>query len=113
MKRNAVVLIVAVDVLILALGGFLTYSDLYMRDYTRRTHENTAVIDVEYSLLGYRPTYEYSENVNGETIVSEGSLTLDFFQLSIIIAVIVSFFWLLSMNQKKATDKQTNFSSPF
>jgi hypothetical protein len=109
MDRKFVVLFVAVNVLILALGGFLAYSDLYLRDYSMRTHGNTMVVDVEYSLLGYRPTYEYSENVNGETIVSEGSLTLDFFQLSIIIAVIVSFFWLLSMNQKKATDEQTKF----
>jgi hypothetical protein len=103
MKRNFVVLFVAVNVLIVALGGFLAYSDLYIREDTSRTHENTTVIGVEYSLLAYRPTYEYYEVGNGETayVVSEGSWTLDFFQVSIIIMVIGSLLWHLSTRQKK------------
>ena len=103
MKRNFIVLFVALDILILVLGGFLAYSDLYMREYSRRTHENTTVIEVEYFPLGYRPTYEYYEVRNGETtyVVSEGSWSLDFFQLSIIITVIGSLLWLLYIRQKK------------
>jgi hypothetical protein len=103
MKRNFVVLFVAVNVLILTFGGFLAYSDLYTREYSRRTHEDTALIGVEYLPLAYRPTYEYYEARNGETtyVVSEGSWTLDFFQSSIIITVIGSLLWLLSTRQKK------------
>jgi hypothetical protein len=97
MNRNFIVLFVAVNVLIMALGGFLAYSDLYMREYSTRTHENTTVIEVEHSPFGYRPTYEYYEVRGGETIyvVSEGSWTLDFFQLSIIVMAIVDLLWLL------------------
>jgi hypothetical protein len=102
MKRNFVVLFVAVDILIMALGGFLAYSDLYIRRDTSRNHENTTLIDVEYSLLAYRPTYQYTEIINYEpayVVVTEGSWTLDFFQISII-AVVVSLLWLLSTRQK-------------
>jgi hypothetical protein len=103
MKRNFVVLFVAVNVLMVALGGFLAYSDLYMRKDMSSYHENTTLIEVEYFPLGYRPTYEYYEVRNGETtcVVSEGSWTLDFFQLSIVIAVIGSLLWHFSTRQKK------------
>jgi hypothetical protein len=102
MSRKFVVLFVAVNVLIVALGGFLVYSDLYMREYIRHTHENTTVIEVEYFPLGYRPTYEYYEVIDGETTyaVSEGSWTLDLFQLSIIIVGIGSLLWRLSIRHK-------------
>jgi hypothetical protein len=107
MSRNFVVLFVAVNVLILAVGGFLAYSDLYTRKDMSDTHENTTLVGVEYSPLAYRPTYEYVETTrNGEPlfdVVIEGSLTLDFFQLSIVIAVIVSFLWLQSTKRTKAT----------
>ncbi len=102
MKRNFVVLFVAINVLILALGGFLAYYDLYVRKDMSYNHENTALIEVEYSPLAYRPTYEYWEIINlkpAYIVVTEGSLTLDFFQLSII-TVIISLLWFLSMRQK-------------
>ncbi|HDQ05417.1 MAG TPA: hypothetical protein ENN36_01680 [Candidatus Bathyarchaeota archaeon] len=106
MDRNFVVLFVAVDILILVLGGFFVYSDLYMREYGARTHRNTTVIGVDYSLLSYRPTYEYYEVIGGETkyVVSAGSWALDFFQLSSIV-VAVSLLWLLYMRQKKAINE--------
>ena len=109
MNRSFVVFFVAVNVLILAVGGFLAYSDLYIRKDISRNHENTTLIDVEYSPFAYRPTYEYVEiNKAGEPlfeVVTEGSLTLDFFQLSII-AVIISLLWLLSKRQR--SDRDTN-----
>ena len=109
MDRNFVVLFVVVNVLILAVGGFLAYSDLYIRKDISRYHENTTLVGVEYSPLAYRPTYEYVEtNPTGEPlyeVVTEGSLTLDFFQLSII-AVIISLLWFLSKRQK--SDQETN-----
>jgi hypothetical protein len=85
MSRKFIVLFVAVNVLIVALGVSLAYSDLYMRNYSTRTDDDTAVIGVEYLPLAYRPTYEYYEDGDGETtyVVSDGSWTLDFFQLSI------------------------------
>jgi hypothetical protein len=109
MDRNFVVLFVVVNVLILALGGFLAYSDLYLRKDTSRTHENTTLIGVEYSPLAYRPTYEYMETTrDGEPlfeVVAEGSLTLGFFQLSII-AVIISLAWFLT-TRRKSNQKTT------
>ena len=102
MNREFVVLFVAVNVLMLAVGGFLSYSDLYTRRDMSYSHENTTLIDVEYSPLAYRPTYEYWEIRSGEPaylVVTEGSLTLDFFQISII-AFIVSLLWFLTMRPK-------------
>ena len=111
MSRDFVVLFVAVNVLILAVGGFLAYSDLYVRKDTSAYHENTTLVEVEYSPFAYHPTYEYweldPETVNKQgvdpepmyLVVTEGSLTLDFFQLSII-AVIISLSWFLYMRQK-------------
>ena len=101
MNRDFVVLFVVVNVLILALGGFLVDSDLSRRDGSRN-HENTKLVGVELSPLAYRPTYEYTEITNQEpeyVVVTKGSLTLDFFQLSII-AVIISLLWFLTMRRK-------------
>ena len=111
MDRNFVVFLVAVDILILVFGGFLAYADLYMRPDTSRYHENTTLVDVEYSPLAYRPTYHYTEvDVHQEPlydVVTQGSWTLDFFQISIIV-VVVSLLWLLATRQK--SDQQTNQS---
>ena len=108
MNRNFVVLFVAANVLMIALGGFLAYSDLYMRRDISRHHENTQLIGVEYSLLCYRPTYEYDEVVSGEPvyIVSEGSWTLDFFQSSIIVAAVAFLFFVLSERQSSELREQ-------
>ena len=81
MNRNFIVLFIAVNVLIVGLGGFLAYSDLYNREYSVRSHTNTEVIEVEYSPLGYRPTYEYYDIIPKKTVVARGSWTLDFFQV--------------------------------
>jgi hypothetical protein len=116
-SRDFVVLFVAVNVLVLALGGFLAYSDLYVKNDVSRYHENTTLTEVDHSLFAYRPTYEYWEldptTVNKQgvdpepmyAVMTEGSMTLDFFQLSII-AVIISLSWFLYMRQK-VTKKQT------
>jgi hypothetical protein len=112
MDRNFVVFFVAVDILILVFGGFFAYADLYMRQDTSRYHENTTLIDVAYSPLAYRPTYQYTEvDVHQEPlyeVVTEGSWTLDFFQISVI-AVVVTLLWILATRQKN-TEKQTDFS---
>jgi hypothetical protein len=105
MSPKFIVLFVVVNVLILALGGSLAYSDLYIRKDSSRNHENTKLIGVEYSLLSYRPTYQYTEIINYEpayVVVTDGSWTLDFFQLSIITVAIVSSLYILYMRQKKA-----------
>ena len=108
MNRNFVVLFVAANVLMIALGGVFTYSDLYVRRDTSRYHENTEVIGVEYSLLCYRPIYEYDEIVSGETVyvVSEGSWTLDFLQSSIIVAAIACLLYVLSARQTSELKEQ-------
>jgi hypothetical protein len=104
MNRKFVVLFVAVNVLVVALGGFLAYSDLYVREDVSRTHENTTVIGVEYFPLGYRPTYGYYEVIGRKTtyVVSEGSWTLDFFQLSIVVVIIGILLWRLSMKHRES-----------
>ena len=111
MSRDFVVLFFAVNVLILTVGGFLAYSDLYVRKDTSYYHENTTLTEVEHSLLAYRPTYEYWEldpktvnkpGVDPEPmylVTTEGSLILDFFQVSIIV-VVISLLWFLYMRQK-------------
>lgn len=103
MSHKFIVLFVVVNVLILAVGGFLVYSDLYIREDTGRYHENTTLVDVEYSPFAYRPTYQYYElDQNKEpmyAVVTEGSWTLDFFQLSII-AVIASSLYIYLQNKR-------------
>ena len=103
MNRDFVVLFIIMNVLIVAVGGFLAYSDLYTRKDISNYHENTTLIKVEYSPLAYRPTYQYWElDRNYQplyAVVIIGSLTLDFFQLSVI-TVIISLLWFLSMRQK-------------
>ncbi|MFC1487837.1 hypothetical protein ACFLRN_09160 [Thermoproteota archaeon] len=94
--RNLFVLIVVVNILIITFGGFLAYSDLYLREYSTRNHESTSVIEVEYSPLGYRPTYEYFDKAPKKTVVTRGSLTLDFFQLSVLVMAIADVLWFLS-----------------
>ena len=101
MNRNFVVLLFAINVLIITSGGFIAYYDLYMREYSGYTHENTQIIEVEYYPLGYRPTYEYYDVYPKKIVVTRGSWTLDFFQLSIIIMAVVDILWLLSKRQKR------------
>ena len=101
MNRNFIVLFIAVNVLIVGLGGFLAYSDLYNREYSVRSHTNTEVIEVEYSPLGYRPTYEYYDITPKKTVVIRGSWTLDFFQVSILVMAVADVIWILSKKQKE------------
>ena len=111
MNRDFVVLFVAVNVLILAVGGFLAYSDLYTRKDMSYSHENTTLVGVEYSPLAYRPTYEYWEVTGGQpeyVVVIEGSLTLDFFQISIIV-VIISVLWFLTMRPKSESETAPSY----
>ena len=108
MNRNFIFLFVAVNVLIIGLGGFLAYSDLYLRQYDTRWHLNTTVIDVEYVPLLYRPTYEYYDISLEKTVVTRGSWILDFFQLSVLIMVIADIMWLLPQKNKSL---ETNFLS--
>ena len=75
-------------------GTVLAYSDLYLREYSVISHTNTEVIEVEYSPLGYLPTYEYYDIAPQKMVVSRGSWTLDFFQLTIIIMVVGDVLWL-------------------
>ena len=105
MNRNFIVLFIAVNVLIVGLGGFLAYSDLYNREYSVRSHTNTEVIEVEYSPLGYRPTYEYFDIIPQKTVVARGSWTLDFFQVSVLVMVIADVIWLLSKKQKRVIEE--------
>ncbi len=103
MNRNFIVLFVAVNVLIIGLGGFLAYSDLYMREYSVRSHTNTEVIEVEYFPLGYLPTYEYYDKGLEKTVVSRGSWTLDFFQISVLVMAIADVMWLLSQRKNPSS----------
>ena len=73
---------------------FFCASDFYMRNYETRSHTNTRIVDVEYGLLAYRPTYEYYDITPQKTVITRGSLTLDFFQLSILIMAIADVVWI-------------------
>ena len=100
MNRNFIVLLIAANVLIIGLGGLLAYSDLYAREYSGWTHTNTEIIEVEYSPLGYRPTYEYYDVQPNKTVVTHGSWTLDFFQVSVLVMAIADVIWFIS-NKKR------------
>jgi hypothetical protein len=100
MNHKFFTLFIAVNVLIVTLGGFLAYSDLYLREYDTRWHANTKVIDVEYAPLVYRPTYEYYDIYPEKTVVSLDSWTVDFFQLSIIIMAIADLVWISSKRER-------------
>ena len=97
-------LFVAVNILIIGLGGLIAYYDLYLREYSSRYQYDMKVTKVEYLPLVYRPTYDYSYGNSPqelEHIVSEGSWSLDFFQLSIIIMVIADLAWISFERQQK------------
>ena len=98
--NRALVLLVAVNVLVIAFGGLFAYSDLYLREYDTRWHLNTKVIAVEYGPLAYRPTYEYYDITPQKTVITHGSLTLDFFQLSILIMAIADVVWIYSKRKE-------------
>ena len=53
-------LFVAVNILIIGLGGLIAYYDLYLREYSSRYQYDMKVTKVEYLPLVYRPTYDYS-----------------------------------------------------
>ena len=104
MDRNFIVLFVAVNILIIGLGGFMVYSDLNLREYSSRYQFDMKVIKVEYLPLVYRPTYDYYYGNNPqdvEHIISKDGWSLDFFQLSIIIMIITDLAWISFERQKR------------
>ena len=64
-----------IDVIIILLGVAIVYSDLWMRD-DKPTR-------IDWRLFSYRPFYV----VDSETI--EGAWTVDLFQVSIVLAIII------------------------
>ena len=108
MDRNLVVLFIAINVVVVAFGGILSYADVYMKNYTGTSHENTEITDVEYGLLVYRVTYQYYDVKQKETAVTVASWTLDCLQLSILVVAVVDLLWVLFEKQKKP---KTGFQS--
>ena len=96
MNRNFIILFSIINILVIGFGGFIAYSDLYIRKESSYTIINSTVIHVEYLPFAYRPTYEYyiGSTDTPERIVSNGSYTLDFFQFSILIMIIADLFWI-------------------
>ena len=97
MNRNFIILFCIVNLLVIGFGGFVAYSDLYLRNYSSRYQFDMKVTQVEYFPLVYRPTYDYyygasiSDSIH---IVAKGSWSLDLFQFSILIMVIADLFWI-------------------
>jgi hypothetical protein len=102
MNHKVFTLLIIANVVIVTFGGFLAYSDLYLRKYDTRWHANTTVIDVEYVPLVYRPTYKYYDIRPGKTVVTIGSWSVDFFQLSIIIMAIADLGYISSKRERIA-----------
>ena len=115
MNRDFVVLIVAVNIFVVAIGGFLAYSDLYLRTYTGATHSDTHVVEVEYVPLGYIPTYEYYEPANSRTMISQGYWTLDFLQAAILTMAIIDITWIYIKQKetKQTTTPTTTYEQNF
>jgi hypothetical protein len=104
MNRNFIVLAVAVNILTIGLGGFIAYSDLYLREYTSLYQHEVKVTEIEYLPLMYRPTYDYyygSSFQESEHTTSKGSWSLDFLQLSTVIMVIANLAWISFKRQQK------------
>ncbi|MCW4034768.1 MAG: hypothetical protein NWF03_05330 [Candidatus Bathyarchaeota archaeon] len=100
MDRNFVAFFVAVNVLVVVIGGVLSYSDVNLKTYTGASHQNTQVTGVEYSPLMYRATYQYYDVKDGQTVVTVGSWTLDFLQVVVLVIVVVDLLWFLFEKQK-------------
>ncbi len=97
MIRDFIILFFVVNILVIGFGGFIAYSDLYLREYSSRYQHDMKIMEVEYLPLVYRPTYDYYYGISpqgAEHIVSKGSWSLDLFQFSILIIVIVDLFWI-------------------
>ena len=105
MNNNLVFLIISVNILVIGFGAIISISDLFLRQNTGYTQIDRKLIGVEYLPLGYRPTYEYylSQNSSAELhhVVSEGSYTLDFLQLSIVIVAIADALWVFIERKKQ------------
>jgi len=104
-NNNLVFLIISVNILVIGFGALIAISDLYLRQNTGYTQIDRKLIGVEYLPLGYRPTYEYYLHQNSSAefqyVVSEGSYTLDFLQLSIVIMAIFDALWFLIERKKQ------------
>ncbi len=113
MNRSFIFLIITVNILVIGFGGLIAISDLYLRQNTGYTQIDRKLIGVEYLPLGYRPTYEYYLHQNSSLellyVVSEGSYTLDFLQLSIIIMVIADLVWIFFEKQKEPITEENRF----
>ncbi|MEJ2280422.1 MAG: hypothetical protein P8X97_00660 [Candidatus Bathyarchaeota archaeon] len=97
MNRDFIILFLVVNVLVIGFGGFIAYSDLYLREYSSRYQHYIKVTEVDYLPLVYRPTYDYYYGVSthdAEHIISKGSWSLDLFQFSILIMVLADLFWI-------------------
>ena len=90
--------------MVIGFGAIIAISDLYLRQNKGYTQIDRKLIGVEYLLLGYRPMNEYyirqSSSLELHCVVSEGSYTLDFLQLSIVIMAIVDTLWFLIEREK-------------
>lgn len=101
MKSKFFHFIALLNILTISLGAFLAYSDLNLRQYDTREHLNTTVTDVEYSVLFYRPTYEYYDKRPAKIMETTGSWTFDFFQSSIFLMAIVDVSLIYSHHKKE------------
>ncbi|PVX23534.1 MAG: hypothetical protein CW691_10380 [Candidatus Bathyarchaeum sp.] len=100
MNRNFVMMAIVVNVLVVVFGGVLSYSDVNSKTYTGSAHQNTQIIDVEYSPLMYRATYQYYDMKDQQTVVTVGSWSLDFLQVSILVIAVADLLLLLFEKQK-------------
>jgi len=100
MRGNTVVLLVIVNVLVIGFGGLLAYSDLNIRMYDVKSHLNTQVVSVEYGVLSYCPTYQYFDRGLDQIVITQGSWTLDYLQLAILVMAIIDVRWIYVNKQK-------------
>jgi hypothetical protein len=90
MNKKTLGLILLVNIVVISLGALAVYYDLWMRQYSSYPYEPIRPIKVEWYFLGYRATYIES---GGAEV--QGSWTLDYLQLSIILMAIVDIVLLI------------------
>lgn len=103
MDKQKVAILVTVNFALILLGAFAVYCDLYTHRYSVPPYAAVEPpTNIEWGFFQYRPTL-----IERDGTMVQGSWTLDFFQLSILVAAIGDILWILS-NRRQALQKEAD-----
>lgn len=97
-------MLVLVNFAFILLGAFIVYYDLYARQYSTPPHEAVEPpTTVEWRFLQYRPTL-----IERNGVIVQGSWTLDFLQLTVLITAIGDILWIIGNRRSLFTKVESN-----